>query len=176
MPSPVRPGPLGVDSNNFQIDFGTLMRVATPVPTLLPEPLQPAQATPVPQAGVTGYSVDAAVKHIDSNAHADSQGKCARYVREAIEKGGAKIPMPRPTYAKDYGPVLSKLGFSRIPNGSYTPQRGDIAVIQPPEGSSAGHMQMFNGTIWVSDFRQKAEIYPGAAYRKDKPEYEIFRP
>lgn len=179
MPSPVRPGPLGLDSNSLQIDYGTLMRVVTPVPSLLPEfAPQAAQAPPpVPAtAGVTGYSADAAVKHIDANAHAESQGKCARYVREAIEKGGATIPLPRPTYAKDYGPVLSKLGFSRIPNAGYAPQRGDIVVIQPTKGRTEGHIQMFNGTIWVSDFRQKADIWPGPAYRKEQPEYEIFRP
>lgn len=174
MPSPTRPGPLGLDSNSCGIDFGTLMRVVTPCPTFVPE--KPEQALLAPAGGVPGYSIDAAVKHIDASAHTKSQGRCARYVREAIEAGGLKIPLPRPTFAKDYGPVLSKLGFSKIPAVAYSPLRGDIVVLAAPSGQVAGHIQMFNGTKWVSDFVQGTDIYPGPAYRKEQVSYEVFRP
>lgn len=174
MPTPTRPGPLGLDSNSCAIDYGTLMRVLTPCPTLLPE--APAQAPVVQAKAVPSYSIDAAVKHLDSQAHTKSQGKCARYVREAIEAGGAKVPLPRPVYAKDYGPVLAKLGFVKVPSVAYSPQRGDIVVLQPPSGQVAGHIQMFNGTKWVSDFIQGTDIYPGPAYRKEHVEHEVYRP
>jgi hypothetical protein len=174
MPSPTRPGPLGIDSNNCGIDLGTLMRVVTPCPTLLTE--SPPQTLKPESKGVPGYSIDAAVKHIDANAHTKSQGRCARYVREAIEAGGAKIPLPRPVYAKDYGPVLSKLGFVKVAAVAYTPLRGDIVVLKAPTGQVAGHIQMYNGTKWVSDFIQGTDIYPGPGYRKDKVGYEVFRP
>jgi hypothetical protein len=174
MPSPARPGPLGLDSNSFGIDYGTLMRVLAPVPTLLPEsPPQTAEPAAKP---LNTYSVDAAVKHIDAHGHTKSQGKCARYVREAIEAGGARIPLPRPVYAKDYGPVLAKLGFTKVPAVAYSPQRGDIVVLQPPKGQIAGHIQMYNGSKWVSDFIQGTDIYPGPAYRKEQVSHEIYRP
>lgn len=174
MPSPTRPGPLGSDSNSCGIDFGTLMRVVTPCPTFVPE-APPQNLTPAAK-GVPGYSIEAAVKHIDANAHTKSQGRCARYVREAIEAGGGKVPQQRPVYAKDYGPVLTKLGFIKVPSVAYSPLRGDVVVLQPPSGQTAGHIQMYNGTKWVSDFVQGTDIYPGPAYRKDKVPYEVFRP
>lgn len=174
MPSPTRPGPLGLDSNSCGIDFGTLMRVVTPCPTFVPEkPVQPLLA---PAGGVPGYSLDAAVKHLDASARTSSQGRCARYVREAIEAGGITIPLPRPVYAKDYGPVLAKLGFTKVPAVAYSPLRGDIVVLAPPSGQVAGHIQMFNGSKWVSDFVQGTDIYPGPAYRKQQVSYEVFRP
>ena len=91
MPSPTRPGPLGIDSNNCGIDFGTLMRVVTPCPTFIAD--TPAQKLTPAASGVAGYSVDAAIKHIDANAHAKSQGRCARYVREAIASGDEVLAM-----------------------------------------------------------------------------------
>lgn len=175
MPSPTRPGPLGIDSNSCGIDFGTLMRVVTPCPTFIAE-TPPQTVTPAAAGGVAGYSVDAAVKHLDASAHTKSQGRCARYVREAIEVGGAKIPLPRPVYAKDYGPVLAKLGFTKVPAVAYSPQRGDIVVLQPPSGQVAGHIEMYNGSKWVSDFIQGTDVYPGPAYRKEQVSYEVYRP
>ncbi|MCQ4167269.1 hypothetical protein [Tahibacter harae] len=177
MPSPNRPGPLGLDSNNCMIDFGTLMRVVTPCPTMLPElPPQEAAKPVAAAAGVPGYSVDAAVKHINANAHSKSQQQCGKYVRLAIAKGGANFPQPYPGSAKDYGPVLSKLGFSKVPSEAYAPQRGDVVIFQGNSRSKHGHAQMWNGTEWVSDFRQGTDIYPGQTYRSEKTAYEIFRP
>ncbi len=175
MSASVIPGPLGLQAAHRAVDAGTLTRTAQPLPGIGPATVIElrAQATAPSQAV---YSVDKAVKYIDANAHATSQGKCATYVRKAIEAGGGVIPLPRPVDAKDYGPVLAKLGFAKIPAVTYAAQRGDIAVLQPPKGRVSGHIEMFNGSIWVSDFRQKADIYPGPAYRDQQVSYEIYRP
>ncbi|MBS0425483.1 MAG: CHAP domain-containing protein [Proteobacteria bacterium] len=119
--------------------------------------------------------MDKAVKHLDDNAYETSQGQCAKYVRQAIEAGGVTIPN-RPLYAKDYGPKLMELGFKKIGSAGYSPQKGDIVVLQPPKGQSAGHIQIYNGKIWESDFKQSGDIYPGPTYRKEKVAYEIYRP
>ena len=168
------PGPLGSSTNNPPIDAGTLALTATPAPAPASAPAAPGNA--VPAAAGKKYSIDDAVKHLDANAHDKSQGQCARYVREAIEAGGVTIPPPRPLYAKDYGAKLAGLGFSKITAEGYTPQKGDIIVLQPPSGQSAGHIQMYNGSTWKSDFVQGTGIYPGPAYRKDEVAYEIYRP
>lgn len=174
MSASVIPGPLGMQAAHRAVDAGTLTRTAQPLPGFGLVVIE--LSTEFTSQSQAGYSVDKAVKYIDANAHATSQQKCATYVRKAIEAGGAVIPLPRPVDAKDYGPVLAKLGFTKIPAVTYAAQRGDIAVLQPPKGRTSGHIEMFNGSIWVSDFRQKADIYPGPAYRDQQVSYEIYRP
>ena len=50
--------------------------------------------------------------------------------------------------------------------GDSSPQAGDIVVIQHINGSNTiGHIAMFNGTNWVSDFTQpNTESPPGNPY------------
>lgn len=119
--------------------------------------------------------IESAVRHLEASAHEQSEGRCAQYVREAIEAGGLTVPLPRPRYAKDYSPVLIEIGFREVSPDGYTPLRGDVAVIQPPANRVEGHIQMFNGHIWISDFRQRTDLYPGPAYRRDQPAYRLFR-
>jgi hypothetical protein len=163
------PGPLGAQAAAIMIDAGTLVRAPTPRPGPLAD--TPAE----PTSSVHEYSIQRAVAHLDRAAHASSQGRCARYVREAIEAGGLPVPPPRPLYAKDYGPTLENLGFVPVATEGYSAQTGDIAVIEPPTGRTEGHIQMFNGQIWVSDFRQRADIYPGPAYRNQAVPYVVYR-
>ena len=165
-------------------------KVAKATAELYGPPLPPAAEVygpPVPDASTTApaakpavspakFDIENAVEHLDENAHKTSQGKCAAYVREAIEAGGVKIGWPRPLYAKDYGPTLTEKGFKKIDSKDYVPQKGDIVVLQPPKGQTAGHIQMYDGSKWVSDFEQGDGIYPGSAYRKEKVDYEIYRP
>ena len=64
----------------------------------------------------------------------------------------------------------------------YVPQKGDIIVMNGfiigDQDHSAGHIQMFDGVTWVSDFKQnidKRGIWPGQAYQSYKPSYVILR-
>jgi len=136
----------------------------------------PGPPTPTPTVSPAKFDVEAAISHLNDNAHDTSQGACAKYVRQAIEAGGVTIPAPRPLYAKDYGPKLTELGFKKVDAKDYVPQKGDVIVLEPPKGQTAGHIEMYNGTTWVSDFTQRDDIYPGPAYRKEKVAYEIYRP
>jgi len=56
-----------------------------------------------------------------------------------------------------------------------TPQPGDVVVIQAITGHPHGHMAMFDGQIWISDFRQMHGFYPAQVYRTIKPAYQICR-
>jgi type VI secretion system secreted protein VgrG len=59
----------------------------------------------------------------------------------------------------------------------YLPQKGDIAVFQPPNDKHRhGHIQMYNGTQWVSDFKQPRAFWPNKDYEDIKPPYVIYRP
>ncbi|CAN0628548.1 conserved protein of unknown function [Burkholderia multivorans] len=111
-----------------------------------------------------------AANHADRNAAPKSVGRCAEYVRKAIEWGG--ISLQRTNSAKDYGRILEASGF-REALGS--PRKGDVVVIQPAPGHPHGHMAIYHGANWISDFKQLRGIYPGPAYRSAAPSYKIYR-
>ncbi|WP_084170199.1 CHAP domain-containing protein [Paraburkholderia ferrariae] len=116
------------------------------------------------------WNPSTAANHAEQRAHIESKGRCAQYVREAIVAGG--INLARTHYAKDYGRNLENAGFARA---SGTPERGDVIVIQPAPGHPAGHMAIYNGNIWISDFRQHNGFYPGPAYRTAQPSWQMYR-
>jgi len=138
-------------------------------------PEEPARQ---PQTKKGSYDIEKAVDHLNAHALDASIHKCATYVRQAIEAGGGVLPTNLShKYAKEYGPVLSAMGFRKLSIEDYVPQKGDIAVFQPPSGKEEGHVQMYNGEIWASDFFQRgSDIYPGKKYREEKVSYEIYRP
>lgn len=110
-----------------------------------------------------------AVSYLRWHAAATSQRRCARYVREAIERGGIKLI--RTHSARNYGDSLRWVGFYEA---SGSPQRGDV-VIQAIAGHDDGHMAMYDGEIWISDFKQYYGFYPGPEYRNVKPPYKMYR-
>jgi hypothetical protein len=115
-----------------------------------------------------------AVKHLQDHHEDCSKGHCARYVREAIEAGG--VTLIRHVSAKNYGSSLLAAGFMLIPSGpDYMHRAGDVGIVQPIPGHPHGHMAMFDGKYWISDFVQKHGIYPGQSYRTAKPPYSIYR-
>ncbi len=130
------------------------------------------------------YNIDNAVNWLNNNAHAswkDAKGQCGLYIRYALEAGFGlnKDALKGKTtdntgYAKNMGPYLQKLGFHSINTTSFL--KGDIAIIQSHEGgSSAGHAQMFNGSIWISDFKQERPFWPSGNYLKHQPSFQIYR-
>jgi len=127
----------------------------------------------------TGQSWDReqAIEYLRSHAHKDTQHLCAQYVREAINAGGG-TPVQKAEFAGNLGPNLVAAGFVPQPTG-ITPRAGDVIVIQPlgggaPRRGHVGHAAMFDGDIWISDFRQ-SELYPGSGYRTARPPYIIYR-
>ncbi len=176
-------------------------------------------------------NVEKAVKHLRDDAEDASSGRCAKYVRRALQAGGLDL-RHHPVSAKDYGPTLLANGFKRhhefrqvgtphAPDRSdpawtdssshdpgitvlelvaytlealgfrgtvpishatttavteYVPEKGDVAVIQPYSGGDPnGHIAMYDGTQWVSDFAQR-DLWGGPGYRKHKPDCVIYRP
>ena len=120
------------------------------------------------------WNKEAAISHLNAHAHAGSTGRCAAYTRQAIEAGGGGVILHRKHSAKDFGSSLTSAGFIEQPAGQ-TPAAGDVVIIQPIPGHPHGHMAMFNGTLWVSDFKQLHGFYPGHSYRVQKPDYKIYR-
>lgn len=125
---------------------------------------------------VGGFNIDKAVKALNSNSNSNSLGKCAKFVRFALEAGGINTN-GRPGSAKDYDGFLENRGFTILNKSGYNPKVGDIIVMESFQGKKFhehGHIQMWNGEKWVSDFRQSG-FWPGGDYRTFKPSYKIIR-
>jgi hypothetical protein len=121
-------------------------------------------------------------KHLRDNALPPyGKGRCAEYVRKAMEAAGLQTG-GRPNWAKNYGTFLVSAGFSEIfkdqhapdaPAG-YTPQAGDIVVLDGTSKSKEGHIEGYDGTNWISDFVQK-DMWAGPSWRSEKASYAIYR-
>lgn len=127
------------------------------------------------------WDIDKAVAYLKQNsAGKRSLGKCARYVKAAIKAGGI-ILGDQFVSAKDYGPSLIGNGFHTQGKLLAGFKKGDVAVIDGFSGVKGtvkdhphGHMCMFDGEIWISDFTQN-DLYPGSDYTKVRPNYIVFR-
>ena len=84
-----------------------------------------------------------------------SSGYCARYVRTALQAAGYEFT-PNPS-AYQYASLgtLSSAGFTKISN-NVQPQVGDVVVFNRTSSRPHGHIQIFDGRDWVSDFRQNS--------------------
>jgi hypothetical protein len=111
----------------------------------------------------------AAVQYAKDHAYSHSHGKCEPFVKNAIRAGGLNIQGT--ASAKDMGLTLTAVGFQKVDG---EPQLGDVVVIQSIINHPDGHACIYDGHRWVSDFAQNS-MYPGAAYRKLKPYFQLYR-
>jgi hypothetical protein len=130
------------------------------------------------------YDLLASVTYAEENALGQSIGRCARYVKKALAAGGIELQC---VHAQNCSAGLEAQGFDAVMNqntdtGTY--EKGDVVVIEgwadpdgdgPKKGNPSGHMAIWNGEIWLSDFKQSKAVYPGPGYRANKPPYKIYR-
>ena len=119
------------------------------------------------------FNHDAAIETLQKQAkpREEQEGRCAEYVRKALEAGGLK--MDETGHAYRYNELLPKKGFEKqditfklkeIKKGdtsrwTYKPnkeiKKGDIVVFDRIPGKKEyGHIQMYDGKNWISDFKQ----------------------
>lgn len=134
------------------------------------QPAQPPIKKPTMNPN-SKYNIEKAVNYINANVEPTSISQCAKYVRRAIVAGGLSTA-GNPTSAKDYDWFLPKLGFTEVIGD--VPMYGDIVVIQSIPGHKHGHICMWNGSQWVSDFKQNFML-PSQAYRNNPPRVNYYR-
>lgn len=119
--------------------------------------------------------VAAMVNALRYNMVETSTGQCARHVRLALSAGGFDV-RDRPTSACDYGPFLLGLGWRKLPDtGTQKPLRpGDVVVLPALDNAPHGHVAMYDGEHWISDFRQR-DIYAGPAWRLSRSPLALYR-
>lgn len=119
-----------------------------------------------------GFNVGAACIFLLNSSGTKTKHRCAEFVGRAMEAGGLSTN-GRPPWAYQYHTTgyLSKNGWGHIASidskndNEWTLQNaqpGDIAVMAKPgaESTHPGHIAMFTGKQWVSDFiQQSAFVY-----------------
>jgi len=107
------------------------------------------------------------------------KGDCAQSVKNGLDAGfGGKQGETLHNGPQNYGPGLEKLGFVPINNNSPL-KPGDVMIFQTFSGRPWGHIQMWNGSNWLSDYIQKnrSDGYPGPSdtYKNANPSYQLYR-
>ena len=97
------------------------------------------------------YNNDTVADYITKNAAPKSRTMCAGYVIKAMWHGGCPIGLI-PAYA--YNKTLPLMGFEEITVKGYKPKKGDISVVPSNSTHPFGHIAVYNGKQWVSDFKQ----------------------
>jgi hypothetical protein len=133
-----------------------------------------AVANPTPAgagAGSSGMNVAAAVAWLTTNVTTTTDaGICLTDIQKAFSAGGLSLKCPGTNttagWAGSCNGPLQTLGFTALGTNDTNPQAGDVAVIQHVNGKNAiGHIVMFTGSSWISDFIQSSsESPPGNPY------------
>lgn len=112
------------------------------------------------------YKEGRAAAYVDTHCLSRSHNCCAWYVMKAIIAGGEPCVI-LPAWAYVY--YLPFIGFEELSDTNYKHEVGDIVVFPAVKGHKYGHIAMWDGTQWVSDFKQKHFIvspaYSGCHYR-----------
>lgn len=119
---------------------------------------------------IGNWYIKKSIQWIEKNSTPHSRHICAMNVRRALEAGGISTA-GRPGNAIEYRGFLPSIGFRLVRlvkyNVNYAKYMksevapGDIAVMANPRGG-AGHICMYTGSQWISDFKQpRAWVYGG---------------
>lgn len=86
-----------------------------------------------------------------------STGSCAKYVRSYLMASGYPLS-GWPVAAADYINFLPKYGFTPVRGRAtqISPEVGDISITQRFGNHKYGHIAIWNGSNWVSDFKQNS--------------------
>lgn len=131
--------------------------------------------------------IDKAVLKLQTNAQPKSLGRCAAYVRAALLAGGKTFFGDAWKYffylSNDSDFVLINLANSFVGNkanwtmnnNQRTPyEKGDICVWDKSKIHQYGHIAMYDGTQWISDFKQNGIVVWTVIPENQK--LTIFRP
>jgi len=98
---------------------------------------------------------EVAADYARQHAHPKSQGWCAKYVANALEYAGFKFTRQGSACFYHTKGILKGMGFTNISKpGSF--KKGDIAVHGCNSAHEYGHIQIYDGSGWYSDFKQKS--------------------
>ena len=107
-------------------------------------------------ASIFTINMDAAVYHLVKNAQKKSVHKCAGYVANALQHGGFKFKRQGAAYQYRTNGILIGMGYKEISKPKSF-KKGDITITEKNKYHIYGHMAMWSGKKWISDFVQNSE-------------------
>ena len=120
------------------------------------------------------FDVKKATTHLTEHGRSKSIHCCAWYTMRALQAGGCPAIILPAQWYKYFLPLVQ---FEEVASEGYLPQAGDVVVFERPKGRSWkkisqwwGHVAMYNGEQWISDFKQKRM----SPYRQNVP-YRLYR-
>lgn len=113
------------------------------------------------------YNKKDSVRALQENALTESHNCCAWYVMKALHNGKCYVPI---LAAADYKHILPLYGFYKVNNKNY--KEGDVVVFPRIGRHKFGHIAMYDGNNWISDFKQN-KFYVSKDYVKT--DYIVFR-
>ena len=119
---------------------------------------------------IFSINLNAAIQHLMDNAEPKSTKNCGTYVANALEAGGFVFTRQKLAYQYWSNEILTGIGYYEI-NKSSSYEKGDITVTENNEDHPEGHIAMWNGTNWISDFVQKSEY----VYNSNQPPIHYYR-
>lgn len=98
-----------------------------------------------------------AMRYARQHAKSKSSGYCARFVANALEYAGIKFQRQPSAYMYHSNGILKKAGFGLVSTSmsGYSPQPGDVCVIGRFNNHKHGHICIYDGRNWISDFVQR---------------------
>lgn len=146
------------------------------------------------------WDKDASLKSLRDNKKPGPAApfQCAKFVNRALRDGGVHLAQVKFRYpgdgpsACDYGEALEQAGFEVFYDNTeddlqcraYHPIAGDIAVFMPIAAEvingltislhKHGHIQMYDGKAWISDFEQSG-FFVGKDYRIKWGRFRVYR-
>ncbi|TPK60446.1 hypothetical protein FJ930_28635 [Mesorhizobium sp. B2-4-15] len=136
-----------------------------------------AYGTAPPTHSAVELNMDNFVNYMDEKSVDASTHKCGAACRDGLKAGGLDVS-GHPKNAGDYGPFLENLGASAVshtnsdtPPADYKQEKGDIAVFQVTTARPNGHVEVWDGKRWISDFKQNNY----SPYQKNIPPSTIYR-
>jgi len=119
---------------------------------------------------IKNQSVYKAADYLIANAYKKSKNICAKFVADALEHGGFSFERQGSAYMYHSNGILKKIGYNEISKPSSF-QVGDITVTENNKAHQHGHIALWVGNQWISDFKQKSEFI----YAKDQPPIHYYR-
>lgn len=110
-----------------------------------------------------------AATYARDKAKPKSTGYAAKHIYAALIHAGYKFDQP--SRASDYAvSVLPEIGFSKLTKGE-RPKAGDITVFTGTRDDKNGHVQIYDGVDWISDYVQPT----WSPYTRSIPSYSQWR-
>ena len=121
-------------------------------------------------ASICCGDINKAVEYLMVHARSIIVRPSSKCIADALQAGGFKFTRQPSAYMYRTKGVLAKIGFKEISKPSSF-KKGDITVTDRNSFHPHGHIAMFSGSKWISDFVQKSEF----VFASNQPPVHYYR-